>query len=159
MNVDFVQYLSIDPAGTWTSKQRKNWLHPDHGPLPDELALLDGNGKTFRVAVWLTNKHILVALETIDESEEDWSPDLRGSILQTFRWTMNAEEEIIRCRTHDFPIPDIEDEDQWRESVIQGVMKESVKICLTTKVGTGWRVTSSSERHLSSSRSGQDRSY
>jgi hypothetical protein len=136
MNIEFVQYLPIDPKGSWTSMQRKDWMHPDHGPLPDELALIEGEGRPFKVAVWLTNKHILVALELFKEDpEEDWSEDLRGEILQTFRWTINAEKETIECRAYDFPIPDIQDDEQWREAVIQTVMRESVRICLNTRVG------------------------
>jgi hypothetical protein len=136
MEIEFLQYLPVDPPGEWTKMRLKDWMHPEHGPLPDELALVSGNGNQFKVAVWLTNKHILVALELSDEdSRHKWSPELRGNILQTFRWTLDIEEEIIQCRTHSFPIPEIEDDEIWRTEIIQTVMKESVKICLMTKVG------------------------
>jgi hypothetical protein len=161
VEIEFVQHLPIDPKGTWTKKQRKDWMHPDHGPLPDELALIDGKGNQFKVAVWLTDKHLLVALELFSEDPEEQQvpSDLRGSIMQTFRWTLNAEEGTIQCRAHSFTIPTIEDDEQWREVVIQTVMMKSVKICLETKMGESWRVGSNSETpHLNRSND-QDPSY
>lgn len=140
MEVEFIQDIPIDPEGSWTNMQLMDWMHPAHGPLPDEFALLEGNGRVYKVALWLTDKHILVALELAKEhSKEPWSPDRRGEILQTFRWTIDAEKETIQCRSFSFPLPDIEGDEQWRTAVIRAVMNESVKICLQTKVGSPWK--------------------
>lgn len=140
MNISFLQDLPIDPPEAWTKMRWKDWLHPGYGPLPDALALIEGDSKRFQVAVWLTTRHILVALELFQEDpESQHHEDLRGKILQTFRWTIDPDREILVCRNFEFRLPDIEDDAQWRAKVVQTVMEESVRICLNTTVGTPWK--------------------
>ena len=58
MDVRYLQDVPIPERGEWLSKSTFDPLHPEHGPLPNLLGLLEYDGVKYTVAVKIGRAHV-----------------------------------------------------------------------------------------------------
>lgn len=126
----------------WLRKEFLDWLHPEHGPLPDYMGQVDCCGEKFRCVLWLRGKIVVVALEMLERSrypdEELNARLMRGTILQTFRWRW-SEEGFHGYRRQVTVPPDPGNDEIWMAQIAEELMLESVHIAATSCSG-GYQV-------------------
>lgn len=140
MKIEYLGDAPIPGYGEWTSKSLEDWLHPEHGPLPDGVHLVEAQGEAFRVAVWAVNTNALVtAVEMLDRNrlkEEQIAADgIRGQVLFTIRWVV--DEGDVKCWNRLFPLPiqgRHEGEERWKQRIMELLATESVRVAMDTPI-------------------------
>lgn len=140
MDIEYLGDLPIAGYGEWTSKSLEDWVHPEHGPLPDSLSLVGCKGEDFRVAMWGSPETdcVIAVVEMLDRSrtkeEQDNADTMRGQVLFTIRWTV--DEDTIECWNRKFrrPADAGRGEAEWTQRTIQALAIESVRVAATTPI-------------------------
>jgi len=140
MHIEYLGDLPIPGYGEWNSKSLEDWLHPEHGPLPESLNLVYANREDFRVALWGTSNSIIAAVEMISrnrtKTEQIAADYMRGQVLFTIRWTVDENE--VKCWNHSFPIPaqgnSGEADASWKHRIMKALAVESVRVAITTPI-------------------------
>ena len=145
MEITYIDDLHVPAAGEWKGDSVGDPLHPVFGPLPDLMGLLSCGGEEFTACLWDTPNAILVMLEMLKDDDPDpHAPlipideayNMRGFIVQTYRWAVT--EEGLLCRGHLIVPPELGgSETQWQLMMYREVMKRSLLIAVTTPVGLG----------------------
>lgn len=162
MKTQYLRDLYLKPAGSWTRKEIKNWLHPIHGPLPDLLGLVSCNGFNYRVALWAVENSLITVTEVgskdcpdIEEryltpKEEECLSRKKGWILSSLCW--RGVDEGFTCGNRYIKIfaphpstgprePNMTDEEEdelekeWCMCVYREIMEETVNIISQTPIG------------------------
>lgn len=133
MNINFLEDLNIPEE--WPMEGPGDWLHPENGPLPDHLSLLQYGNYYFMAAIWEMRRSLIVMTERLDQEDPDPAVPLRnidevyttrGWIAQTHRWEISPDgikrdQRIIipdRCK-YQF---------SWREYIYRTVITETLKM-------------------------------
>ena len=141
MKVTYLRDLEIEGLGEWTDDRFSDWLHPNHGPLPDHLALLSCEGEEFKVALWSIRSGLTTATELIERTRmvgpENKAERMRGNILYTLFWKLDGEDFI--CYDRRVPLPNasrFESDEEWRTRSYRRVTRATVALAATMPMGT-----------------------
>jgi len=89
-----ITFECIKQAGEWTNEEAKNWIHPAHGPLPEDLLRVDTDTDHYVIAVWIRDIDIVTALECPEK------PTGRGAILWSARWRRRQSDgRVLHIKT------------------------------------------------------------
>lgn len=136
MRVNYLEDLYIPGLGEWSSEAAGDWLHPLHGPLPDHLGLLECGGREFMAAVWEDARALHVIVEMLEDEDPDPTAPMRklddvyrmrGWILQTYRWSINADG--ITYGRHTIDPGEFGGELGWRTMIYRKVLEKTVLMC------------------------------
>lgn len=79
----------VPPVEAWTNEQFTDWLHPMHGPLPNNLISASSDTDHYVIAVWLNKDCVITVLECPQK------PVGRGAILWSARWAYDEHNRLV----------------------------------------------------------------
>lgn len=136
MKVDFIRDLPIPDYGEWTDDATGDWMHPCHGPLPHNVAILRCLGGEFVVALWSAETSLLTLVDICDEPEGRESEAFKqaGPTPRTYRWRLEGGSFYSTGRKYTPPRYG-GSEEAWRRCVCRQIMMESVILTIEHPIG------------------------